>query len=137
MSAPLEKNEPHSLKNLKPHNIPIQGVCEFIKFNFFADIEASQPPKVLTPHNLPKNIELQLYRIQQKHKWFSNHDIVRLLSLPKHRQVLTAPLKFKYVYDYVQIYKTNSYFRENCVKDTVLVVPADNHKINKFYDYLS
>ena len=133
----LEENEPHNLKlkNLKTQTVPIQGVCEFIRFNFFAAAEAI-PPKVLTPYNLPKDIELQLYRIQQKHNWFSNSVMVSILNLPKRRQVLTAPLKFKYVYDYVQTYKTNSYFRENCVEDTVLVVPADNHKIKKFYDYL-
>ncbi len=129
---PLEKNEIH---NLKPRNIPVQGFCEFIRFNFFAAV-GEISPKTLTPYNLPKDIELQLYRIQQKHKWFSNHDMVSILNLPKHRQVLAAPMKFKYVYNYVQIYKTNNYFRENCVEDAVLVVPADNQKIKKFYGYL-
>jgi hypothetical protein len=136
---PLEKNETQTnLKTLKirPVELPVRGVCEFLKFNFFTDHEVSLPPKVLTPFNLPKKIEVQLYRLQQKQSWLSNSDIAHGLNLPKHKQILCAPLNFKYVYDYVAIHKTNSYFTENCISDEVLSTPANSIKFKKFYDYL-
>jgi len=131
----LQKNKTIKLQKSSPAEWPVQGIEEFFRFNF-SEVRCPTP-QILSPFNLVKKIEIQLYKIRQRQGWVNNGDIVHKLNLPNYRQVLHSPMNFKYVYDYVEMYRTHIFNVDLEVSSDILIKPANKNKIKKFYAFLS
>ena len=117
---------------LSPINLPILGISEFLKFNFFK-ARSTQIADIITPFNLPKKVEFKLHAICKQLGWHDNHVIIDQLNLPLVDQIKYSPLQFKYVYDYAVLHKTQEYRDKLAVPKKVLLTPVNKKKFQLFY----